>query len=224
MRRWFNALDRRDKGFTMAEVLVATSVAGVVAGVTSIAIGAGFRMSSSIDSRSVTQVVSSRVMAGISDNITLADPLMGMSTTSLSMVVQRNNICELHSYYMKTGAGRPSSLNHKVQEIPVAPGIACKDIDQTLWTAAPTTIDRLELDNVVASPSGVPVFTYYEPAGAKVDVPGDTGYDPLTDLLQGCNIVRVQVSLALKDATGDIKTLMTTATPRASSYGNGGCE
>ncbi len=223
MRGLFNALQRRDKGFTMVEVLVASSVAGVVAGVTSIAVGAGFRMSSNIDERSVTQVAASQVMAGVSDNITLADPLMGMSTTSVSMIVQRNNICELHTYYMKTGTNRPSSLNQKVQEIPVSNGIACKDIDQTLWTTAPTTIDRLELDGIVTSVTGVPVFTFYAPAGGKVNVPGDTGYDALNDLKQGCDIVRVQVTLSIKDAAGDVKTFMTNAAPRALSYGYGGC-
>ena len=214
---------RRDDGFSMMEVMVATAIAGLIAAVTSVAIGSGFFLSSEIDNRAVTQVASSRVMQGIMNNVSLADPIDGISATNLSMIVARNLACERHTYYLKTDVGSLGALWHKVQEIPIVAGTNCDSVTQSQWATAATPIDRLEIQNLQTSPTGDNVFSYYALGGARMRVPGETGYDPAVDLLQACNIGRVTVTLALKDATSDVKVIRSDASPRAVSMG-GACQ
>jgi prepilin-type N-terminal cleavage/methylation domain-containing protein len=214
---------RRDDGFSMMEILVATAIMGLIAGITSVAIGTGFNLSAEIDTRAVTQVSSSRVIQGLTSNINLADPLDGVSSTSLSMIVSRNLICERHTYYVKTGVGLPSALWHKVQEIPIVTGTTCDTVTPTQWAGQGNTIDRLEIGNLQTSPTGDQVFSYYAQGGARIRVPGETGYDAAFDLLSACNIGRVTMTFALKDSVSDVKVIRTDAAPRAISMG-GACQ
>jgi hypothetical protein len=214
------SLFKQDKGYSMAEILVATVIAGVIAGVTSVAIGTGLRMSATIDQRAINQVLTSRVIEGITSNITLANPIEGVARDSIVLVVGRNVVCEKHRYYVKYDQdGVPYSLHHEVQQVPIVLGTNCRNLRVEAWENADIAIDRTEIEGLYFEDPTQPVFSYYTLGGSKIRVPGDPGYSALTDMAMACMISKVSITLPIKDGEGDVKVVKTEAAPRASSMG-----
>jgi len=216
------ALLKQDKGYSMAEILVATIIAGVIAAVTSVAIGTGLRMSAAIDQRAINQVLTSRVIEGITSNITLANPIEGVARDSIVLVVGRDVVCEKHRYYVKSDEdGKPYSLHHEVKQVPITLGTNCRNLNQTAWDEAEVAIDRTEIEGLFFEDENEdkPVFSYYTLGGSQIRVPGDPGYNAATDMAMACMISKVSITIPIKDGEGDVKVVETEAAPRASSMG-----
>jgi hypothetical protein len=221
----FRAARAGDGGYSLAEVTVAATIMGALAVIMSVAIGAAMRVSATFDHRAVDAVSVSRMLDGLTGNIVLADPIENVSGDMLVMQVQRGGTCERHTYYVMRNATGPYSLSHKVQEIPVNAGATCADLDPSVWTRTGLSdigryrTDRLELEGMTASPTSTPIFTYYSVGGARMRVPGDAGYTPLTDLAGACQVARVSVTLPIAQPDGTVHVISTDAAPRAASLG-----
>lgn len=215
---------RGDGGYSLAEVTVATTIMASLAAIASVSIGTALTLSAQFDSRAVNSVATAAALEGITSNIALASPIESVASNQIVLQVARNGNCERHTYYTMADTNAvPRSLSHKVQEIPLAVGATCANLEPSVWTRTGATeigrvrVDRMEVDKLGVNPNGTPVFSYYSLGGARLRVPGDAGYVASRDLAAACLVGRVSVALPMQQPDGTVRVIQTDITPRSAA-------
>lgn len=212
---------KKDNGYTLVELLVTVIIVGIVAATVTAGISLGMRTMISVGGVAVSESVAANAVSDITENVSLATPILAMSPLRLVTLQDLPGRCEKHQYIVGTTLDKtPRNLQHIVQRYRTKPGTDCASLNNSVWDDAPPILNAVIVDNLVANPDGIPIFTYSAPGVSRILLPGDDEYDPLDRQYGPCDVSRVTITLSVKPATEDIvQTIQSTAAPRSYSLG-----
>jgi len=210
-----------DRGYTLVELLATVIIVGIVAATVTAGISLGMRTMISVGGVAVSESVAANAVSDITENVSLATPILAMSPFRLVTLQDLPGRCERHQYIVGTTLDKtPRNLQHIVQRYRTKPGTDCASLASTAWDDVPPILNAIVVDNIVPNPDATPIFTYSAPGVTRILLPGDEEYDPLDRQYGPCDVSRVTITLSVKPATEDmVQTIQSTAAPRSYSLG-----
>lgn len=215
------AKGEKDAGFTLVELAATFVVMGIVATTVTAGVSIGMRTMMSVGEIAASESRAANAVADITENVTLATPILAISRNRIVMLRDLPGRCERHQYVVGSSMNNtPRNLQHTIQRYRTAPGTDCASVAPAAWSGIPTILDTVVVDNLVANPDGTPIFTYSAPGALNIPLPGDSNYDPAKTPYGPCDISQVTITLSVQPTTEDmVQTIRSTASPR--SYGLG---
>ncbi len=137
---------RRSRGFTLPEVLIATSIAVLLGGVLLVIVGGSTRVVGEFQASEATAARSERVVGVAADRIRNADRIRVAGTDKIELQLQRGNACERHRYFFDIEAdSNQRTLRHSAIAVKLPASGVCTDITEGSWGQVtwPTAFDGL---------------------------------------------------------------------------------
>jgi prepilin-type N-terminal cleavage/methylation domain-containing protein len=212
---------RKQDGYTLVELVATMAIMGVITATITAGVAIGMRTMMSVGEIAASESRAASAVADITENVTLASPILAISRNRLVLLRDSPGRCERHQYAInRDSEGVPRSLQHTVQSIRSVAGLNCSDLSDTFWTGVSASEPKIIIDNLAANPDGEHIFTYAAPGRLDITLPGEDGFNAGTDFYGPCDISQVTVTLSVRPTTEQmVQTLRSTASPRA--YGLG---
>jgi prepilin-type N-terminal cleavage/methylation domain-containing protein len=210
-----------DAGYTLVELLTVVAIVGIIAATVTTGISLGMRTMISVGGVAVSESVAANAVSDITENVTLATPILAISDKRLVTLQDLPGRCERHQYVVGTTLdGTPRNLQHIVQRYRTKPGTDCASLAAAAWKDIPPILNAVVVDNLVPNPDGSAIFRYSAPGVGTILLPGNEKYDPQARQYGPCDVSRVTITISVRPATEDmVQTIRSAASPRAYSLG-----
>lgn len=198
MRRVVRQMCRRtvgDGGFSLASLLVAMAVLGLVAGLSTAAVGSAFDSTASLRTTVSRTVDATRALDYLA---AVAGPgiVVSADQDTLTVSTDEQGSCTQHIFAIEDDNGdEVAEVTHESLTLALPSGGRCADISDsgwvTAWGSAPTSKDTLATS--IYSPSE---FTYFAAGNSEMTT-------PITTPGGLCAVARITVSLTVRGTQDD---------------------